>query len=206
MFINPTDLPPTERYKLGIGSVVPRPIAWVSTMDAAGRLNLAPFSYFTIACSDPLTLLFCPQIARDGQAKDTLHNVKAIPEFVVNLTNETTAEAMNRSATALPPGESEFEWAGVTPAASQSIRVPRVAEAPLAFECRLTQIVTVNDQPGGGVVVLGEVQQVYIDDALYVDGYVLLEKLRPIGRLAGSDYCRVNDLFSMTRPPAPQRN
>jgi flavin reductase (DIM6/NTAB) family NADH-FMN oxidoreductase RutF len=192
-----------ERYKLVIGTVQPRPIAWVSSMDAEGRLNLAPFSYFTAVCPDPLTLLFCPGVHADGRKKDTWRNIEAVPEFVVNLTNEETAEAMNRSATALPPGVSEFSWAGVTPAPSSTIRVPRVLEAPVSFECRLQQIVVVSEGIGGGAAIFGEVQAIHIRDEIYQDGYVVREAYRPIGRLAGSEYVHINDIFSMVRLPPP---
>ncbi len=110
MILNPDDLPQQERSKLLIGSILPRPIAWVSTMNRAGLLNLAPFSYFTIAATVPMTLLFCPQIPlSSGRKKDTLRNIEEVPEFVINLTNEDTAKPMNLSATELPPGQSEFE-------------------------------------------------------------------------------------------------
>lgn len=204
MLLNPADLSQKERYKLLIGTIVPRPIAWVSTMSADGALNLAPFSYFTIACTEPMTLLFCPQQAPTGK-KDTLRNIEAVPEFVINLTNEATAEAMNLSATPLPHGQSEFEWAGVTPAPSESIRVPRVAEAPIAFECRLQRIVTVSEEPGGGSVVFGEVQRIHLREDILVDGYVDLEAFHPIGRLAGSHYARVTETFELARVAGPKK-
>ncbi len=208
MIINPADLTPKELYKLTIGTILPRPIAWVSTVDAEGTPNLAPFSYFTGVCSEPLTLLFCPQVSREtGRKKDTWRNIEAVPEFVINLTNEETAEAMNLTAAILPPGQSEFELAGLTPVPSETISVPRVAEAPVAFECTLQQIVVVNDGPGGGAAILGEVQRIHIRDDIYVDGYVQLGQFKPIGRLAGPNYTRITDTFSMTRPepPAPRQ-
>jgi flavin reductase (DIM6/NTAB) family NADH-FMN oxidoreductase RutF len=204
MILKPHDLHRRERYNLMIEAVLPRPIAWVSTMDESGNLNLAPFSFFTAVCSHPMTLLFCPGIHPGGRKKDTWHNIERVPEFVVNITNEDTAEQMNLSATILPPGESEFEWAGVTPIPSETIRVPRVAEAPVSFECILQRIVTVSDQPGGGAAVFGEVQCIHIRDDLYVDNHIALEGLRPIGRLSGSGYTRVNDLFEMKRRPPPE--
>lgn len=203
MIIIPTDLEHRARHRLATSAVLPRPIAWVSTMDRAGNLNLAPYSYFTVAASNPLTLLFCPQVsARTGRQKDTFYNVQAVPEFVINLAGEGLAREMNQTAALLPPGQSEFAWAGVTPAASQTISVPRVKEAPVAFECALQQIVTVNDRPGGAVV-LGEVRCIHLQDELYVDGQVQLETFRPIGRLSGSGYVRVTDIFEMPRPGTP---
>ena len=207
MHIDPAALTHANRYKFLTGAMVPRPIAWVSTMDAQGNLNLAPFSYFTGITVEPLTLLFCPQIPlASGVKKDTLRNIEEVPEFVINLTNEETADAMNRSAALLPHGESEFEWAGVTPAPSTTIRVPRVAEAPIAFECVLHQIVTISDKPGGGAAVIGRVTHIVVRDDIYDTdrGYVRLDALKPIGRLAGSQYTRVTDLFDLVRPVAPQ--
>ncbi len=203
MIINPDDLDNRGRYKLVIGSILPRPIAWVSTMDEAGRLNLAPFSYFTAVCPTPMTLVFCPGVHPDGRVKDTWRNIEGVPEFVVNITNEATAAQMNRCATLLPPGQSEFEWAGVTPAPSETIRVPRVAEAPIAFECVLDRIVVISDQPGGGAAIFGRVTCVHVRDDIYDNGRIDLEALRPIGRLAGDSYTRTSDVFHMQRPAPP---
>ena len=205
MIIKPDEIARKDRYKLLIGTVLPRPIAWVSTASPDGKLNLAPFSYFTVAATRPMTLVFCPQIPASGEKKDTLRNVEAVPEFVVNITNEETAEAMNLSATTLRYGESEFEWASLTPAPSEVIRVPRVAEAPVAYECTLQRIVYVGDGgPGSGAAVFGEVQCIHVRDDVYVDGYVRLDVLRPIGRLAGAGYTRVSDIFEMERVPPPE--
>ena len=206
MIINPETLNNRDRYKLMIGSIVPRPIAWVSTMDQAGHLNLAPFSYFTAVCTNPMTLLFCPGwSSQRGRMKDTLHNVRQTGEFVVNIVNEDTKEAMNLSATEFEAGISEFEWAGVTPAASEKIQVPRVAEAPIAFECKLQQIVVIQEGPGGGAAVFGEVQTIYVRDDVIENGRVLPEKLQPIGRLAGASYAHINDLFEMERVAPPTK-
>ena len=135
MQLNPEELTNRDRYKLIVGAIVPRPIAWVSTIDAEGRPNLAPFSFFTAVCSNPMTLLFSPGWSDvRGRMKDTLHNIRAVPEFVINITNEATAEAMNLTATEFDAGVDEFAWAGVTAVPSETISVPRVAEAPIAFE------------------------------------------------------------------------
>jgi flavin reductase (DIM6/NTAB) family NADH-FMN oxidoreductase RutF len=204
MILKPDDINTKDSHKLLIGSILPRPIAWVSSMDAQGNLNLAPYSFFTVGSRKPMTLIFCPLVPGEaGTKKDTLRNIEQLPEFVVNLTNEDTARAMNLSATDLRPGDSEFEWASVTPVASDTISVPRVAEAPVAFECVLQQIVTISDQPGGGSAVFGEVQCVHIRDDIYADGYILLDALKPIGRLAGASYTRVTDTFDLERLPAP---
>lgn len=205
MLLDIQTIPERDRYKLLIGAIVPRPIAWVSTMDAAGNLNVAPFSFFNAACSNPMTIMFSVAVADtvDGK-KDTLRNIEAVPEFVVNMTNETTATAMNLTATPLPASQSEFDWAGLTPAPSRTIRVPRVAEAPIAFECRLQRIVTISDQPGGASVIFGEVQGVYVRDDLYAQGRILLDDYQPIGRLGGNGYAYIKETFEMERVPAPK--
>jgi flavin reductase (DIM6/NTAB) family NADH-FMN oxidoreductase RutF len=205
MIFDPNQLEQQDRYKLMIGTILPRPIAWVSSISAEGDLNLAPFSFFTIGATSPMTLIFCPQIAGGGRGKkDTLRNVEAVPEFVVNLTNEDTVTQMNLSATELPPGASEFEWADVTPVPSQTIRVPRVAQAPVAFECKLQRIVTISDGPGGGSAVFGEVQCIHVRDDLMEQGRIKLDALKPIGRLAGAGYARVTDTFDLQRVPPPK--
>lgn len=169
MILDPAEMDPRARYKTLIGTVLPRPIAWVSTTDGNGNHNLAPFSYFTAVCGNPMTLLFCPGVlpTRDDGKKDTLRNVQATGEFVINLTNEETAQAMNLSATDLAPGESEFEWAGVTPIPCETVKAPRVAEAPIAYECALDRIVTISEEPGGGHTVFGTVQRIHIRDDIY---------------------------------------
>jgi flavin reductase (DIM6/NTAB) family NADH-FMN oxidoreductase RutF len=204
MEINPSDAPPGALNKIILGSVVPRPIAWVSTMDAQGRPNLAPFSFFNAVCSKPPTLLFCPGIrGLDGGTKDTYQNVVATKEFVINVVTEDVAEAMNISATELPPEINEFEMAGVTAAASVKVKPPRVLESPVNYECVLRQVVQVGDGlPGSGWVIIGEVVHVHVADSVIDENYrVNVRALKPIGRLAGFNYTRVNDIFEMKRLP-----
>jgi len=195
MHFAPLDIPVKDRYKIATGAILPRPIAWVSTLGADGTANLAPFSFFTVAASDPFTLLFSCSHKPDGSKKDTWRNAEESGEFVVNLTNQATAEAMNVTATTFPHGVSEFDAAGLTTAPCQTVAAPRVLEAPVSFECKLTQIVEV----GGNAVIFGAVQMIHIDDAIYDGNYVNLAAMQPIGRLAGSGYCRVTDLFEMVR-------
>ena len=152
-----------------------------------------------------MTLLFAPGWSDlRGRMKDTLYNIRAVPEFVINIVNEATAEAMNLTATEFEAGVDEFAWAGVTPVPSETIRVPRVAEAPVAFECKLQQIVVVHEGPGGGAAVFGEVQSVFVRDDLYENGRIPPEKLQPIGRLAGAGYAHINDFFEMKRVSPPE--
>jgi flavin reductase (DIM6/NTAB) family NADH-FMN oxidoreductase RutF len=204
MEINPNEAPAGALSKVILGSVVPRPIAWVSTIDANGVPNLAPFSFFNAVCPKPPTLLFCPGIrGLDGGTKDTYKNVLATKEFVINVVTEEVAEAMNASATELPPEMNEFELAGVTAAPSLLVKPPRVLESPVNYECVLRQVVQVGDgTPGSGWVVIGEVVHVHVADEVIDANYrINIQALKPIGRLAGFNYTRVNDIFEMKRLP-----
>lgn len=199
MQIDPATLPERDAYKLLIGSVVPRPIAWVSSIGAEGQVNLAPFSYFTIASSSPPMLLFCPQRKTDGTPKDTTRNIRQTGEFVIHIVSEALVEPMNQSSAPYAYGESEFERAGLHAVAGARVRAPRIADAPVAFECRLEQIVPLGD-PAAAEIIVGRVLLVHVRDDVYRDGYVLLDALQPVARLAGDGYARVSDTFSLARP------
>jgi flavin reductase (DIM6/NTAB) family NADH-FMN oxidoreductase RutF len=191
-----------DNYKLLIGSILPRPIAFVSTQSAEGILNLAPFSFFTGVCSNPPTLLFCPMIrGSDGHRKDTLLNIEKTGEFVVNVVSEAIVERMNQTAAEVPPEVNEFELAGLTPAPSLTIKPPRVLEAPVSMECKLQQIIPVGTgEAGSGAVVLGTILQFHIRADLYKDGRINTEALKPVSRLAGAAYAPVRDMFELVRP------
>jgi len=193
-------------YKVMIGSIVPRPIGWVSTVDEQGQANLAPFSFFNAVCPNPPHVLFCPMTrGTDLASKDTLANIRATGEFVVNIVTERLALAMNITATELPAGVDEFEAAGLKKMPSAAVRPPRVAESPVHFECRLAQIIDLGNpgEAGSGHVVIGRVVHLHVDESVLFDGDKIdLARLQPIGRLAGSAYTRVTDLFEMVRPPS----
>ena len=183
--------------------VGPRPIGWISSMNAAGALNLAPYSFFNAFNYVPPIVGF----ASIG-AKDTLHNVQATREFAWNLATRPLAERMNASCAPVPPEVNEFELAGLTPAPSRVIAVPRVAESPVSFECRVTQIVQLQRADGATVeswLTLGEVVAVHIDRALLKDGVYDTAAAQPILRAGGpGDYFEIGpaQLFRMRRPPA----
>jgi flavin reductase (DIM6/NTAB) family NADH-FMN oxidoreductase RutF len=207
MEIDPLSLPWNSVYKILIGSVVPRPIGWISTIDPGGCANLAPFSFFNVVCANPPHVLFCPMIrGTDQKPKDTLRNIRSTGEFVVNIVTEGLAQAMNLTSTELPAEVNEFEISGLTPQPSATVRPPRVAQSPVHFECKVATIFDIGDQPGSGSVVIGHVIHIHVrEDVLIEADKIDLEKLKPIGRLAGSDYCRVTDLFQMIRPPSQIR-
>lgn len=200
--MQPEALPWRTLYKLLIGSVVPRPIGWISTLDEHGQPNLAPYSFFSVVCPNPPHVLFCPNIRdTDSQPKDTLHNVRATGEFVVNIVTEPLAAAMNQTSAELPAQMDEFTFAGLAAVPSVVVKPPRVAASPIHFECRVTQIVDVSLVPGGGSVVIGRIVCLHIaEEVLIGDDKIDLSALQPVGRLAGAAYTRVTDLFDLVRP------
>ena len=188
-------------YRLLIGIVTPRPIAWVTSQDAEGRVNLAPFSFYNAFGANPPVVVFSPLTRRDGSQKDTLRNVEATGEFVLNAAVADLAEAMNHSSKELPYGESELPLTGLTLTPSLKVKPPRVAEAPVTMECKLRQIVPVGDGPLSANLVIGEVVMMHIDDRVLDEhGRVDPRKLQTIARLGGDYYCRSTDLFEMQRP------
>lgn len=191
-------------YKFMIGSILPRPIGWISTIDPQGRYNLAPFSFFNAVCANPPHVMLGTNIrGSDRSEKDTLRNLRSTREFVVNIVTEEIASAMNLTSTELPADVDEFEYASLTKAPAHAVKALRVSESPIHYECIVTHIIDVSDQPGGGSVVIGRVVHLHVDDGLIIgDDKIDLIRLKPIGRLAGSAYCRVTDVFEMTRPPS----
>ncbi len=156
MIINPAEQSIKENYKLLIGAVVPRPIAFVATQSPDGQNNLAPFSFFTAVSSKPPTICFAPSLRGNAaQKKDTLRNIEQTGEFVVNIVTEDIAVPMNDTATDFPPEVDEFAYTGLTPLPSQLVKPPRVKESPINMECRLYKIVTVGSEAGGGALVIG---------------------------------------------------
>jgi flavin reductase (DIM6/NTAB) family NADH-FMN oxidoreductase RutF len=209
MHLPPATLSPNDRYKLLIGAIVPRPIAWVSTRSPDGRDNLAPFSFFAGVGSDPMTLLFCPATRPDGTEKDSLRNAKPVGEggtgeFVVNIVPHTLAQRMAATAEELPVGESEFALAKLTPHACQVVRAPRVLESPISFECRTLQVIRTRptsnggSSPGSGNIVLGEVVHIHVrDDLINERLHIDAAKLDAVGRMGGSEYCTTRERFAM---------
>ena len=201
MELDPDQLNTRTMYEWMIHSILPRPIAWVSTVSVSGIANLAPFSFFQGVCARPPTLMFCPVNHRDGSPKDTLRNVEATGEFVVNTVSATDAEAMNATSAMLGFEESEFERFGIAAAPSVVIRPPRVANASVAFECRLDRIIRVSEGPAGGNIVLGRIVRMHVADAVIgAGGYPDPDKLDLVGRMGGTDYVRTRDRFSIDRP------
>ncbi|WP_254529322.1 flavin reductase family protein [Natrinema gelatinilyticum] len=183
-------------YRILSSAVVPRPIAWVSTRSEDGVDNLAPYSFFTVASVEPPVLLFAPVDGADG-LKDTPRNARDTGEFVVNLVTEELAAAMNDTSATLAAGDSEFDYAGIERADSSAVAPPRVADAKVAFECTLHDLIDV----GGSTLVLGEVRRVHLEESVMTDGKIDVDEIDAVGRLAGSRYARTADRFSLERPP-----
>jgi flavin reductase (DIM6/NTAB) family NADH-FMN oxidoreductase RutF len=196
-----TSLSPRDAYAWMVSTILPRPIAWVSTISADGKVNLAPFSFFQGVCANPPTLMFVPVNTRDGAKKDTTRNIEAVPEFVVNLVPFALAEQMNATAATLPHGESEFDKFGIASAPSERVRPPRVAAAPVAFECTLDRIVNIGEGPLAAHVTFGRILVAHVSDAvLDTDGRADPGKLDLIGRLGGELYARTTERFAIKRP------
>lgn len=187
--------------------IVPRPIGWISSCDAEGRVNLAPYSFFNGVAYHPPQIMYAStgDAERGEGLKDSIANIRETGEFAVNLVSYALREAMNRSAVPAPRAVDEFEVAGLTKAPCETIGAPRVAESPVTLECRLVQIVDLpaTDPATPNRAVFGHVTAIHIADAVIVDGLVDIGKLAPIARLGYRDYARVGEVFSMTRPTWP---
>jgi flavin reductase (DIM6/NTAB) family NADH-FMN oxidoreductase RutF len=196
LVIDPSDLDPQSCYKLLIGSVVPRPIAWTSTISRKGVRNLAPFSFFTVASRQPpmLAISVGPRTAdgADAPAKDTLENIEETGEFVINIVSLALSNTMYESSKNHPPEADEFEKAGLTPAPCEAVRAPRVEEAGVSMECLLDRVLAL----GTDRLLIGRMARFHVRDELYQDGRIDVAGLDPLGRLAGN-YTRVETIFEL---------
>ena len=199
MQLDPAVMPSPSVYKLLIGCVVPRPIAWVSTVSADGVPNLAPFSFFMGVCNEPPTIAFSSG-RREGAKKDTVVNAEHTGDFVVNVVDDSLAEQMNMTSGEYPPEVDEFALAGLTAAPGVKVRAPRLLEAPISLECRVDRIIPVGRGPHS--LVLGEIVYFHVRDDVYDPrtGRIDMHRLRPVGRLAGNLYSHIHDIFEMKRP------
>lgn len=211
----PSQLPHRELYNILISAVVPRPIAWVSTLSASGRPNLAPFSFFNAVCAKPPLLAFAPgmrpphksEAAADEaeghpgvHVKDTLRNIRETREFVINTVTYKLAEAMNLTSGEYDASIDEFELARMASAPSHVVRPRRVAESPVSFECKLHQILDFNPAAEGGSLVIGEIVSLHIDERHLKEGRLDRDSLDVIGRMGGMQYTRTTQRFEMVRP------
>ena len=201
MYLDTRELASREAYKLLIGSVVPRPIGWVSTVSAGDVGNLAPFSFFMAATGNPPTVVLSTSF-RDGKPKDTLQNVMEVPEFVLNVVSEDVGDAMNATSEEFPSDVDELVAAGLTPLPSSRVRPVRVAEAPINMECKVVQLVPVGDPTNGATLIIGEILAWHVRDDLFdAERFrIRMDQLKAVGRMAGDGYTRTNEQFDMIRP------
>jgi len=191
------DLQGAEGYKLGSGLIVPRPIGWIGTVDADGSTNLAPYSFFNMVAGVPPTFVFAPG---NSVRRDTLANVRSVPEFTINIVTDEVVDAMNATAASLEAGASEFDLPGITAIPSERIRPPRVGECKATIECVVDQIVAVGDPAHGNSLVIGHAVMFHVDDALLDGTRIDQAALRAVGRHAGNTYSRTSDQFDIVRP------
>ncbi|MEM9414931.1 MAG: flavin reductase family protein [Planctomycetota bacterium] len=204
MKINPDDLQPHVFYRYLVQVITPRPIAWVSTISPGGVTNIAPFSFFNGVGANPPSVVFSPVNNRHGEKKDTLKNIEANGQFVVNVVSRTLAELMNQSAYEYGYEVSEFEQAGIATTESERIAPPRVAASPVAMECELIQVVTVGEGPLGANLVIGRIVMMHFADGVCnAEGVVDPAALDTVGRMGGADYSTTRDRFEMPRPSGP---
>ncbi|MHA3787909.1 flavin reductase family protein [Flavobacterium hauense] len=201
MKIDPAHTSQKDVYKILTGSVIPRPIGWISTISKDGILNLAPFSFFNAVGEDPPHVMF--STVRSGNVnKDTLNNVLETKQFVVNMATEELVEAMNASSVNMPPEGNEFAYAGLTPIACDLISPPRVKESPISFECELVHHYSLEGhKDGGATIMVGRIVMFHVDESVLLPDYKInMDTYRPIARLAGNNYSKLGEIFSIKRP------
>lgn len=190
----------SDNYKFIIGSILPRPIAVVSTKNEDGSNNIAPFSFFTGVSAKPMIIAFCPLIRTStGEKKDTVINIEREKEFVVNFVTEENADLVNMASAELSYGEDEFNYAGLTPIESEMVKAMRMKESPIHFECKLKDILSYGDKPGAGTLITGEVVKIHIDEKLYDNGRILTQVFKPMGRGAGNDWFKTDSVVEKQR-------
>jgi flavin reductase (DIM6/NTAB) family NADH-FMN oxidoreductase RutF len=198
--INPTSNTERENYKFLIGSIIPRPIAFVTTLSKDGVLNGAPFSYFNIVSSSPPMVSLSIQRS-EGRQKDTARNIIESKEFVIHIVDEQNVEKVNKTAASLPPDQSEIELGKLTPVESEKITVPGVKEAKIRMECILEHSLELggSDSPGCDLII-GKVVQFHIENSIYENGRIDPKGLAAVSRLAGTNYAKIGEIFSIERP------
>ncbi|MDN3427424.1 flavin reductase family protein [Microbacterium sp. APC 3898] len=197
--IDPEQNEERDNYKLLVGSIIPRPIAFVTTQSEEGVVNGAPFSYFNIVSSNPPMVSLSIQ-RPTGERKDTARNIYGNGEFVVHIVDRDNVGKVNETAASLPPSESEVDMAGLTKVPSTRVSVPGVKESKIRMECRLVQSVPFGGDGPGSDLFIGEIVQFHVDEAIYENGRIDPRGLDAVSRLAGSSYAAMGEIFSLDRP------
>jgi len=202
--IDPKDLPVQKLHQYLLGAIGPRPIAFASTVDAEGKPNLAPFSFFNVFSANPPILIFSPaRSGRTNTTKDTYNNVKIVPEVVINVVNYDIVHQMSLASSPYAPGVNEFEKAGFTALKSDSVKPFRVAESPVQFECKVNEVIELGTQGGAGNLIICEVLKIHIhDEVLDSNGMIDQQKIDLVARMGGDWYSRANaeSMFEITKP------
>lgn len=197
---SPTELNERDNYKFLIGGIVPRPIAFVTTESSEGVINGAPFSYFNIVTANPPMISISVQRQQNGKQKDTARNAIEKNEFVIHIVDELNVEAINQTAAALPPNESEIQFAGLTPVESVKVSVPGVKEAKIRLECQLEKVIPLGTNNEGCDLLIGKVVYYHIDEEIYQNGRIDPNGLKAVSRLAGDNYAKIGEIFTIDRP------
>lgn len=198
MKFDPNDLDASAIYKLLTGAIIPRPIGWISSIDENGINNLAPFSYFNLVGEKHIMF---STAKNKGKNKDTLNNVLKNGEFVLNMVTEDVVEAMNLTSAELPAKEDEFQYANLTPIDCDLIKPKRVSESKISFECKMIHNFTMpHTENNGATMVIGEIIMMHFDDNVLLENYKInMENYKPVSRLAGSNYSKIGEIFSIKR-------
>lgn len=193
-----------HKYKFLTSSIVPRPIALVTSLSEEGTLNAAPFSFFNIVSADPPYISISVQRTKEGKRKDTACNIALQKEFVVHVTTESNVDAVNLSSIPFPADRSELPYAGFNQVASKLISTPGIAESPVRLECELVQMIELGEEDQvTSDLIIGKVVYAFIQSNLYKDGFVNSEALQPVSRLGGKEYGKLGQTFELTRPEHP---
>ncbi|MDN3394759.1 MULTISPECIES: flavin reductase family protein [unclassified Pseudoalteromonas] len=200
MFLDLTDNSNHSVYSYLVGGISPRPIAWVSTLSEEGVANIAPYSFFTVASCNPPVLSVTQVNPRDNANKDTLNNLLATKECVVNIVSHSLVEQMNQSCADYPRDVSEFDAANIQRTPSQLVSVPSVAASKVRYECKLREVITISDEPSGGQMMLLDVVGIFLDDTVLVNGYIDPTRLDAVGKMGGDYFSTTKDKFALKRP------
>lgn len=187
-------------YSLLVGGISPRPIAWISTLSSKGVANIAPYSFFTVASCNPPVLSVTQVNPSDKVNKDTLTNLLATKECVVNIVSHALVEKMNQSCANYPNDVSEFYAANIQQTPSQLVSAPSVADSKVRYECKLREVITISDEPSGGKMMLLDVVGIFVDDATLVNGYIDPARLDAVGKMGGDYFSTTEDKFELKRP------
>jgi flavin reductase (DIM6/NTAB) family NADH-FMN oxidoreductase RutF len=200
MFLDLTDNSNHSVYSYLVGGISPRPIAWVSTLSEEGVANIAPYSFFTVASCNPPVLSVTQVNPRDNANKDTLNNLLATKECVVNIVSHALVDQMNQSCANYPGDVSEFDAANIQRTPSQLVSVPSVAASKVRYECKLREVITISDEPSGGQMMLLDVVGIFLDDTVLVNGYIDPTRLDAVGKMGGDYFSTTKDKFALKRP------